>query len=96
MGNKCLENVAKFKYLGMTPTNENCTREENKSRLNSGNGHCHLVWNLSPSCLLFKNINMKIYRIIILPVLSSRCETWFLKISKGLIYAEGVQEQGAE
>jgi hypothetical protein len=35
--NGCFENVAQFKYLGTTITNENLIQEEIKRRLNSGN-----------------------------------------------------------
>ena len=39
--------------------------------------HCsHSVQNLLSSSLLFKNINTKIYRTIILPVVLYGCETW--------------------
>jgi hypothetical protein len=43
-----LENVAKFKYLGMTLTN----RDEVKSRFNSVNTYFYSVQNLLPSCLI--------------------------------------------
>ena len=36
--------------------------------------------NLSSASLLSKNLNIKIYRIIILPVVLHGCETWSLTL----------------
>ena len=39
---------------------------------------CHSVQNLLPSGLLFKNVKIKIYRTVILPLVLYGCETWSL------------------
>jgi len=70
--------VEEFKYLGTTLTNQNSIAEEIKSRLRSGNACYHSVQNLLSSKLLSKNLKIKIYRIIILPVVLYGCETWSL------------------
>ena len=65
---QCLLHFLKFKYLGTTLTNQNSIAEEIKSRLRSGNACYHSVQNLLSSMLLSKNLNIKIYRTIILPI----------------------------
>jgi hypothetical protein len=74
IANRCFENVAKFRYLGITLTNQNRIQEEIKRRLNSGNACYHSVQKQS------KNIKIRIYRTIILPVVLYGCETWSLTL----------------
>ena len=76
--NTAFESAEKFKYLKTTLTNQNSIQEEIKSRLKSGNACYHLVQNLLSSSLLSKNLKIKIYRTIILPVGLYGCETWSL------------------
>ena len=66
--------------MGTTLTNQNSIQEEIKSRLKSGNACYHSVQNLLSSSLLSKNLKIKIYRIIILPVALYGCETWPLTL----------------
>jgi hypothetical protein len=65
--------VAKFKYLGATLADQNYIHEEIKSRLNSGNACYHSVQSLLSSHLLSRNVNVKIYKTIILPVVVYGC-----------------------
>ena len=64
--------------MGTALTNQNSIQEELTSRLKSVNACYHLGQNLLSSSLLSKNLMIKIYRIIILPVLLYGCETWSL------------------
>jgi hypothetical protein len=73
--NSSIERVEEFKYLGMTLTDQNSIQEEIKNRLMLGNA-CYLsVQNLVTSRLLSKNLKIKIYGTIILPVVLYVCET---------------------
>ena len=74
--NSSIERVEEFKYLGTTLTNQNSIQEEIKSRLQLGNACYYSVQNLLSSSLLSKNLKIKIYSTIILPVVLYWCETW--------------------
>jgi hypothetical protein len=77
IANRLFENVSQFKCLGTKVTNQNLIQEEIKRRLNSRNAS---VQNLLSSRLLSKNINIRIYKTIILPVVLYECETWSLTL----------------
>jgi hypothetical protein len=68
-----------FRYLG-TVRNQNLVQEEIKRRLNSSNACYHSVHNLLSSHLLSKNLKIRIYKVIILPVVLYGCETWSLTL----------------
>ena len=69
--NSSFESVEEFKYLRITLTNQVSIQEETKSRLKMGQ-----VQNILSSTLLSKNLKIKIYKIIFLPVVMYGCETW--------------------
>jgi hypothetical protein len=64
----------------MTITNQNLIHEEIKRRLNSGNACYHSVQNLSSSRLLSKNVKIRIYKTVILPVILYGCQNWSLTL----------------
>ena len=55
-------------------------QEDIKRRLRSGNACYHSVQDVLSSRLLSKNLKIKIYRTIILPVVLYGCETWSLTL----------------
>jgi hypothetical protein len=80
IANRCFETVTQFKYLETTVTNQNLIQEKIKRRLNSSNACYHSVQNLLSSSLLSKNVKIRIYKTIILPVVVYGCETWSLTL----------------
>ncbi|KAJ4438349.1 hypothetical protein ANN_14291 [Periplaneta americana] len=61
-------------------SNINDTREEIKRRINMGNACYYSVEKLLSSSLLSKNLKVRIYKTVILPVLLYGCETWTLTL----------------
>ena len=61
----------------MTLTNQNSIQQRIMSRLKSGNACYHSVQNRLSSNLT-KNLKIKIYRAVILPLVLYGCETWSL------------------
>ena len=71
--------MEEFKYSGTT-INQNSVQEEIKSRLKLEIACYFSRQNLLSSSLLSKNLKIKIYRTIILPVVLYGCETWSLTL----------------
>jgi hypothetical protein len=77
---RSFENVSQFKYLETTVTNQNLIQEEIKRRMNSGSTSYNSVQTLPSSCLLSKNLNIRIYKTILLSAVLYGCETWSLSL----------------
>jgi hypothetical protein len=58
------------------------SRLEINSSLNSANACYHSVQSLLPSRLLSRNVEVKIYKPVILPVVLYGCEAWSLTLRK--------------
>ena len=76
--NTAFERVEEFIYLGTSLTNQNSIQEEIKSILKSGNACYYSVQHLLSPSLLSKNLKIKLYRTIILPVVLYGSKTWSL------------------
>ncbi|KAJ4445737.1 hypothetical protein ANN_12422 [Periplaneta americana] len=80
IGDLSFEEVEKFKYLGATVTNINDTREEIKRRINMRNACYYSVEKFLSSSLLSKNLKVRIYKTVILPIVLYGCKTWTLTL----------------
>ncbi|KAJ4451220.1 hypothetical protein ANN_02680 [Periplaneta americana] len=80
VGDLYFDEVEKFKYVGATVTNINDTWEQIKRRINMGNACSYSVQKLLSSSLLSKNLKVRIYKTVILPVVLYDCETWTLTL----------------
>jgi UDP-galactopyranose mutase len=76
--NSFFEREKEFKYLGTTLCSQNSIQEEIKSRFKLANACYYPLQNLLSSSLLSKNLKIKIYRTIMLPVVLYGCENWSL------------------
>jgi hypothetical protein len=63
----------------MKVTKKNWINEEIKSRSNSDDSCYHSVHNLL-SCLLSKNVRLRIYKATVLPMVLYGCEPWSLAV----------------
>ena len=73
IGSDSYEKVKTFKYLGYLLSNQSYIQMEIKCRLKAGNSCYYSVQTLLSSRLLSKNLKIKIYKTIILPVVLYGC-----------------------
>jgi hypothetical protein len=71
-------------------TNQNCIHEGNETKSNSENACNRSAQNALSSCLLYKNVNTRTYKTVILPVILYGYETRCLRLRKMRVDIEGV------
>ena len=69
-----------FSHLGSLSTNQIPIHEEIKCRPKAGSSCYYSVKTLLCSQFLIKNLTIKIYKTIIMPVVPYGCEAWFLTL----------------
>ena len=74
------EKTKSFKYLGSLVTNQNSIRYEINYSPIAGNSCYYSVQTLLSSRLLSKNLKIKLYKTIILPVVLYGCEAWSITL----------------
>ena len=89
IGSNSYEKVKTFKYVCSLLTNENSIQEEIKCRHKEENSCYKSVQTLLSSRLLSKNLTIKIFKTIILPVVLHGSETW-ISYNKGRMQVEGI------
>ena len=84
------EKVKNFKCLGSLLANQNYIQEEIKCKLKAGNS-CYSVKTHLSSRILSRNLEIKVYKAIILPVVLYGCENGL--IHKGRNATKGIRKQ---
>jgi hypothetical protein len=69
-------------YFRFKQNDPNDIHDEIESRLNSGNACSYSVQNLFSSHLVSKNLKIKIYKTVVLPVMLYGWETWSLTLGE--------------
>jgi hypothetical protein len=70
----------KYVTVEISRDDEILIQEEIKRGLNSGRACYHSVQNLLSSCMISKNVKIRMYKTLILPVVLYGCETWSLTL----------------
>jgi hypothetical protein len=79
IGEHEIERVKEFKYLGIQVNVHNIMKEEINSRIKQGNIIFYANKNLLGNKLQTRKAKIKLYKLVILPVVTYGYETWTMK-----------------